>query len=319
MEIYFFHKFIQPKAQALSLLCLCSVLAFAVSVPAAAQSNDIINRLKRIENEMETLSRAVYRGENPPPSGASAADPLAQDSIEQRIQQLEQDLRTLTGTIERQSYDIQQVQVRLDSLDAAMQASSAVPAPALPAAQPQASYTPAQPVQVFPEQPQPLQSGDVFPSPAAGGGVETGAGEVAGAQTASLPALGSDPAAHYEEAFSILKNGNYDQAEQSFQSFLTNYPDHSLAGNAMYWLGETYYVRNRYEDAAKVFAQSYQKYPASAKGPDTLLKLGLSLSGMGKNAEACIALKQLGSAYPDAQAPVTRRAEQEAARLQCAL
>ena len=34
-----------------------------------------------------------------------------------------------------------------------------------------------------------------------------------------------------------------------FEAFLSNYPKHKLAGNAQYWLGESYYVTKNYEIA----------------------------------------------------------------------
>ncbi len=94
-------------------------------------------------------------------------------------------------------------------------------------------------------------------------------------------------------------------------------PEHRLASNATYWLGETYYVRNQYDDAARVFAQSYQKYPGGSKTPDSLLKLALSLSGLGKKQEACIALAQLKTEFPGGSSAVLQRADKEMTDLGC--
>ena len=69
-------------------------------------------------------------------------------------------------------------------------------------------------------------------------------------------------------------------------------PQDYLAGNAQYWMGETYYVRGRYQDAAVTFAEGYQKYPTNSKAPDNLLKLGMSLGQLGKKADACVAFAQ---------------------------
>ena len=52
----------------------------------------------------------------------------------------------------------------------------------------------------------------------------------------------------------------------------------SLAGNAQYWYGETFRVRQLYQDAATAYLDGYQKYPKSSKAPVNLLKLGVMLS-----------------------------------------
>ena len=71
------------------------------------------------------------------------------------------------------------------------------------------------------------------------------------------------------------------------RSFIQRYPNDSLAGNAQYWLGETYYVRKDYNNAAAVFAEGYQKYPKGGKAADNLLKLGMALGQLGQKTDAC--------------------------------
>jgi tol-pal system protein YbgF len=122
----------------------------------------------------------------------------------------------------------------------------------------------------------------------------------------------------YDAAFQSLREQKYDRAEAAFKQFLVRYKDDALAGNAQYWLGETYYVRGNYAEAAKVFATGYQKYPKSSKAPDNLLKLGLSLSQSNKQKEACLTLQQLGIQYPNAAAVIKQRATDERKKLQCA-
>jgi TolA-binding protein len=58
-------------------------------------------------------------------------------------------------------------------------------------------------------------------------------------------------------------------------------------------LGETFYVRNDFKNAAVAFAEGYQKYPNSQKAPDNLLKLAMALGQQGQQQNACVALSQL--------------------------
>ena len=90
-----------------------------------------------------------------------------------------------------------------------------------------------------------------------------------------------------------------------------------MAPNALYWLGETFYVRKDYDKAARAFAEAYQKYPNGPKGADNLLKLGMSLAGKGEKDSACVALAQLRKEYPKGPEPVLKRGESEMATLGC--
>ena len=121
----------------------------------------------------------------------------------------------------------------------------------------------------------------------------------------------------YEEAYDLLKMLKYDQAEDALKDFLTTYPEHELAGNAQYWLGETYYVRRQYEKAAVAFATGFKNYKRSSKRADNLLKLGLSMQQLNKKKEACTAFNNLKKEFPDASELILSRAQKESKELGC--
>ncbi|MBQ4471965.1 MAG: tol-pal system protein YbgF [Alphaproteobacteria bacterium] len=121
----------------------------------------------------------------------------------------------------------------------------------------------------------------------------------------------------YDFAYELLKKENYAEAEKQFLSFLTDFEKSDLRPNAIYWLGETYYVQAKYEQAVGQFADVFQKYPQSNKAPDALLKMGLSMASLKKNTEACTAFKALPNEYPKAEKALKERAEQEAKKYQC--
>ena len=52
--------------------------------------------------------------------------------------------------------------------------------------------------------------------------------------------------------------------------------------NIQYWLGEVHYARKDFEKAIIEFEPGLKDYPESIKGPDNMLKLGLSFSNMEK-------------------------------------
>lgn len=307
-------------AQRILPLCLCGFISLAMIAPANAQSNDINNRLKRIENDVETLNRAVYKGEKPPASaGGSTAE--ADALLQNRINQIEKDLRELTGKVEEQTFKNDQLQQKIDAMEARLNAAPPAAATTPPPLSPADGVTPpdaAAPVgttdtnvipPTMPDGTPVVIDPNAAPAPA-----QNPAENVTGAETG---AVATDAAGLYEQGFAQIKAQDYPNAEKSFAAFMKDYPTHALAPNALYWLGETYYVRKDYDKAARTFAEAYQKYPKGPKGADNLLKLGLSLAGKGEKDNACIALGQLKKEYPKGPDPVLKRGEQEMATLGC--
>jgi len=125
------------------------------------------------------------------------------------------------------------------------------------------------------------------------------------------------PKEKYDYAFSLLRRADYGRAEAALKMFLEAHPRDALAGNAKYWLGETYYVRGDFEQAAVEFLDGYQNYSKSNKGPDNLLKLGLAMAKLGQLQGACTALSRLSTEYPAASDTILRRAQNERGRLNC--
>ncbi|MBQ7412995.1 MAG: tol-pal system protein YbgF [Alphaproteobacteria bacterium] len=121
----------------------------------------------------------------------------------------------------------------------------------------------------------------------------------------------------YDKAYNLLVKTKYIEAEQAFTAFLKDYPNSKLAGNANYWLGETFYVRGQYEVAAGIFSDGLTKYEKSAKAPDNLLKLGLTMAQLNKKEEACGFLTLLPEQFPTAAQTLKQRATQEAKKLSC--
>ncbi len=105
--------------------------------------------------------------------------------------------------------------------------------------------------------------------------------------------------------------------KSGFSNFIQKYPDHSLAGSAQYWLGETYFAQSDFRQAAQTFLKGYQQYPKSRRAADSLLKLGISLSRLGQKQQACAAYGAVSGEYPKA-VEAKKRAQAEAKRAGCA-
>ncbi len=136
-------------------------------------------------------------------------------------------------------------------------------------------------------------------------------------QVAAATPGGGDPKILYETAYGYLLQQDYGAAETSFGEFLQRYPQDELAGNAQYWLGESFYVRGQYKTAAEAFLKGYKTYQNGSKASDSLLKLAMSLEKLGQRDAACSSLSELTARFPDAPAHVKNRAASERARAGC--
>ena len=121
----------------------------------------------------------------------------------------------------------------------------------------------------------------------------------------------------YQEGLDAINAGKNEEATDRFISFLTKFPEHKLASNAQYWLGESYYGRKDYAKAAVAFAKGYEKYKDGNKGADNILKLGLSMQMLGKKEEACTAFVNLPKEFPNASQNLKDRANKAAEELAC--
>jgi len=294
----------------LAAVCLWAV-ACALAVPAvvapAARAQDtsiktLVDRVERLQRDLTTLQRQVYRGEAPPRSEGSAAgggevpDTLAA-RIQLRLSQFETEVRGLTGQVEEQAFRINQMGQRLDRLVADIDLR-------------------------LQRLEQGSQTGSGEKSSKAG---SKALGTLAGSELATAPALGEGlgplpegtPEERYRYATDLLSKQNFNEAERALTAFLKEHPKDKLAGNAKYWLGETYYVRGRYTDAAVAFAEGYETYPDSSKAPDNLLKLGKSLAALDQKPDACGIFAELRKRYSKAAPTILQQAKREQKRLSC--
>jgi tol-pal system protein YbgF len=323
------------------LLALLSLSAQPVLVqPARAQSVD--DQLQRMQRELSDLQRQVYTNGTPPAaaSGAGGVAPTQAARIQLQLDQFESQLADLTGRIEDMNFRIQTVTSRLDKLVADVDlrlrnleqgglppvgaADEGMANGAMAGDSGQMAAAPAASGTAPSSAPQPGTIGSIsendlnnFQQQGASRSAAPAAQQSAAlpAATAALP--GGSPQEQYDYAFGLLRQANYAGAEQAFSAFLAEHPQNALAGNAKYWLGETYYVRGNYQQAAVTFAEGFEAYPNNSKAPDNLLKLGMSLASLGSTPDACGTFTVLLDRYADAPATILSRAQRESQRLGC--
>lgn len=321
-----------------------SAILMVVAAPAIAraqmqpqdQDAAMQGRLDRIERDLNMLERQVYRGAPvaaPGGGGGGSGGSTAAD-IEIRMEQIEAQMRDLTGKVEQIGNGLEQLKqrveqinsdfgVRFDQLSGAGAAGGGAPPPARASAD--SNRFAAAPA------PAGMPPGTVVPPPSGGGlnpifntlsppgtAPARPPGPPPGAEQANAePRASGSPTEQFNHAFGLLKQSDYAGAEAAFRAFIDAHPSDPLSGNAQYWLGQTYFARNKYPEAAAAFADSYKRFPKGPKAADNLLYLSLSLAKADQKKNACLALEQLDTSFPNAAPAIRQRAGTEKKRLGC--
>jgi tol-pal system protein YbgF len=298
-------------------LIFVSLFGFAGN-PAYAQSGELqnlIESVRRLELQLSTLERNL----NQPGSqrGAEALAPrtpvVPGNAAELliRVTEIEQALRNVTGRLEtleneliqqRQSTDrtLSDITFRLQILESG--GTSGLPGPVGPTLGSGATGPKS-----------PTVTPPVIGNAPAG---SDGPPEVASAgPRIELPA--GDPQTQYNFAYNLVLNGRFAEAQSAFEAFIEANPEDALAGNSQYWVGETFYARGQFENAARAFARGFERYPASSKTTDNLLKLGMALARLDRDRNACDTFNLLLREYPQAPSSVRERALRERSLISC--
>ena len=207
-------------------------------------------------------------------SSSAGGDSGTLVQIVTQLDQLQADMRQLRGQLQVQEHQLQQLQSRqrelyvdLDRRLRRLEVASGQgqsgggatgQSPAAGSGAPSSASMPA--------------AGQAAGSPSLQGGNQGAEGSAAGAAGGNQASAAARTA--YQKALNILKDGQYDQAAQSFEAFLKAHPDSQYSDNAQYWLAETYYVTRNFSKALAEFQKVLTKYPHSSKVPDAQLKIG---------------------------------------------
>lgn len=266
------------------------VLAFvAAPPPAVAQEEESV--------DVQSLERRLQRLENIVNSGQLA-------DILQQLNTLSNEIRELRGEIEVQGHRIDELRKRQRNLYADLDRRL-------------------REIEVAGQVREPAEEAGADAEQAADA-ADTEAADVAVQAALEASTGGSDaeqqgerdPEAErkaYDAAFQLLREGRYEEAAEAFRQFLEDFPDGPYADNARYWLGESRYVTRNFTPALEAFRQVVENHPGSAKVPDARLKMGYTLYEMARYDEAREVLQSVIEQHPDSA--VARLAEERLVKM----
>lgn len=264
------------------------VLAGVGTAPAMAQDSNLSRQMERLRRDLNDLQRYVYREQKSTKgeSGAGQASPAVSARMQLQLNQIQEQVRSMNGRVEEVQHRISVLETRLQRM--------------------------AEDLEIRLQEMEDRIAGGAGAGPAS----KPAAGPAAADVLAALPA-NANARAQYDFAFDLLKKRDYDAATVAFQAFLDRNGKDPLAGNALYWLGETRYVQKQYGEAAKIFLDGYKRFPNGSKAPDNLLKLGMSLAALNKPKDACKTFARMLSEFKKAPSRLRRAAENERKKLGC--
>ena len=273
-----------------STLFLTALFLLQAGTAEAASNNALQRQIDTIKEDLQVLQRQMARGG----SGGT------QDVVVQ-VSQMDETLRQAVGKMDMIEHQLKTLEEKINMINKDVD------------------------VRIKMIEGKPIEGGAMsaqapakkFDAPVANSAAKSLVGDAI-AKGNDLPEVKTKSAEQiYQEGLDAINSGSYDNAADRFTTVLTKFPEHKLAPNAQYWLGESYYGKKDYAKAAVAFAKGYEKYKSGNKGADNILKLGLSMQMLGKKEEACTAFVNLEKEFPKASQNLKDRAKKGAEELEC--
>ena len=310
----------------LTRVSLIFTLIIFASYRVHAQDTELIlQELQILQKDIKTLEKAVY---SQPGTGMSSSGKLSDNSVDVltqhllKLSDLEEQFKILTNSFEEVSFKLDKLSSRITKVQADNQlrfqelersgldqgtstvSSGIIKLPGSGEAQDLGGVSDSDIASL--EQVQKTQSVE---------SVGTVVTETAQRTEKILPE--TSPEEQYKFAISFLKVGDYETAEFALREFVDVNSNHDLAGNAQFWYGETFRIRQLYQDAATAYLDGYQKYPKSKKAPRNLLELGVMMVQLGEKTQGCKMILGIKKQYPTASQSVIQRAEYNRKKFGC--
>ena len=111
----------------------------------------------------------------------------------------------------------------------------------------------------------------------------------------------------YDDAFRTLKDGQFEDAQAKFQTFINSFPNNDLVGDAWYWIAEANYIIKKLEQAIETYKFVASEFPEHRRTPDSLLKIGYIYYDLENFEEAQLYLTEVVDKYPASRSAFSAR------------
>ncbi len=298
--------------------------------------NTVIDKINKMEKDLQKLQQESTYNENTQPLG-SPNNTIA--SHEQRLIDLEEEIRTLNGRIDEVFFELKNISNELKDLKAKDNMANNIPLnniedeslvtvekekkpETITSEDPNMQNNPSMKVLgVIKDSQTDNQNTESLNLNNSENNIEKPNNIITKKEDSitnqELADLSKNPSDIYKHAYNMLIQENFLEAEKYFNIFLGENPNDPLASNAYYWLGETFYVQKQFQKAAISFAKGYQKFPKGNKALDQLFKLALTFINLGKNEDACASFSKLDLEFPNASKRIKNRAKEYKIRAKC--
>ena len=117
------------------------------------------------------------------------------------------------------------------------------------------------------------------------------------------------PGKLYSDAYGSFLNNKFPDAVKGFKSYLAKFPGGDKAENSYFYMGEAFYLQERWQDSAYSYAIFMKKFPRSRRMPAARLKYALSILKLpgDKKPEAVKYLKSISRDFPKSQEASTAK------------
>ncbi len=316
MNVYNFNK---PA----KFLLLFLFIIFSTPIKAEDKKlNAIVDQIQIITQDIKTLEKAIYKKSDIAPS--SQSNSLNEDVLTKhllKLNEIEEQFRELTNRFEEINFKIDKLSNRVTK----MQSDTQLRISDIESGNINNSN------KVIKNNKANLPGTDKAQDFGAAPGYSNTSASIQETQSVETPGsiiteaadkkeslLPNKPAKEqYDFAVSFMKVGDYETAEFALKEFIDKNKTHDLAGNAQYWYGETFRIRQLYSDAAAAYLDGYQNYPKSTKAPVNLLKLGVTLVQLGEKDQGCNMISGIKKEYPKAAKSVLQKAQYEQKKFKC--
>lgn len=106
----------------------------------------------------------------------------------------------------------------------------------------------------------------------------------------------------FDQAKSMLDNGDPASAIEMFAEFTQAYPGGPITQNAYYLMGQAETELENHKNAARAYLRSYSADPDGVLASDAMFQLSLSFEKLGRAREACVTLTEVETRFPSSAA-----------------